>query len=132
LAEEPSIIRASASLDGDVDAVIEAELRFPSNVTGSVRASMIAQKFAAELIIEGARGSLTVTNPLAPQMGHSIRYSLKVANEGETVAGPSTFAAQLAAVCASVRDGLPFPLVKEDYVRSMCAIDGVRNSSRSV
>jgi hypothetical protein len=88
---------------------------------------MTARRFAAELIVEGTRGSITVTNPLAPQMGHSIEFSKELGAASETVSGPSTFAAQLTAVCARIRDELPFPLAEGDYVRSMTALDGVRN-----
>lgn len=128
---EPRVVSARAVLENGVDAETEAELSFPSGVKGTMRASMSARSFEAALKIEGDKGVLNVTNPLAPQMGHSLALTLSGKTTTETVEGPSTFAAQLAAVCATLRDGTPFPLGPRDYVHSMAAIDSVRARSRS-
>jgi len=126
---EPEVVSAHAEIVGDVDASIEAELRFPSNIAGHVRAAMNAERFVANLTVEGAQGSLVVTNPLVPQLGHEIRYGKDGGWRTESVPGPTTFAAQLASVCATVRGERAFPLAADDYVRSMAAIDAVRSKS---
>jgi predicted dehydrogenase len=129
LGGEPEVVNAHAEIVGDVDASIEAELRFPSDIVGHVRAAMNAERFVASLTVDGAQGSLTVTNPLVPQLGHEIRYGRDNKWRTESVPGPTTFAAQLAAVCATVRGKRAFPLGADDFVRSMAAIDAVRSKS---
>ncbi len=126
---EPSIVSAKATVENGVDAEVSAVLAFPSGVSATMNASMIAKAFAARLRIEGSDGVLDVTNPLAPQMGHALQLIVNGKTTNETVDGPPTFAAQLSAVCASVRDGTPFPLPDRDFVRSMAAIDAVRNAA---
>ena len=125
---EPTVVRASAHLEEGVDTEIEANLQFPLGQVGSIRASMIAQTFAANLVVQGTRGSLTVLNPLAPQVGHSIVLARDGTTETETVEGPSTFAAQLTAVCLAIQEKVPFLLPDRDYVQSMIVIDAVRNA----
>jgi hypothetical protein len=80
----------------------------------------------ARLVVSGRLGSITVENPLMPQLGHSI--VLATPNGGETLVidGPGTFDAQLAAVAATLRDGAAFPLAADDPTASMRAIDMVR------
>lgn len=129
LGSEPEVVNAHAEIVDEVDASVEAELRFPSDIVGHVRAAMNAERFVASLTIEGARRSLTVTNPLVPQLGHEIRYGKDDEWRSESVPGPTTFAAQLASVCAAVRGERAFPLGDGDYVRSMMAIDAVRRKS---
>src|SRR5207302_463865 len=46
---EPCVARASARAENGVDTQIEADLKFPSGEVGHVRASMVAQGFAANL-----------------------------------------------------------------------------------
>jgi predicted dehydrogenase len=127
---EPVVESARATIVDGVDAEISATLSLPSGIAGTMKASMVADAFAARLRIEGSDGVLDVTNPLAPQMGHSLQLTVRGVSSNETVDGPSTFAAQLAAACLSIRDGTPFPLPERDYVRSMKAIDAVRQAAR--
>jgi predicted dehydrogenase len=126
---EPAVAQASALVDEGIDTQIEADLVFPSGAIGNVRASMVAPTFVASLAVEGELGSLSVVNPLAPQMGHSIVVSRRGKIETEIVEGRSTFSAQLAAICATLREKVPFPLPDRDYVQSMIAIDAVRNAT---
>lgn len=126
---EPKVESAHAKVESDVDAEIDAELSFPNGAVATVRASMIAQRFAATLKVKGTKGELSVSNPLAPQMGHLLTVTAGGATRSEKVEGPSTFAAQLAAVCASIRDDTAFPLRPRDYVGSMAAIDSVRRAA---
>jgi predicted dehydrogenase len=128
---EPTVVRASARSECGVDAGIEAELEFPSGEVGHVRASMAAQTFAASLVVECDRGTLTVLNPLAPQMGHSLVLAREGTRQTETLAGPSSFAAQLTAVCVTIQDKVPFLLPDRDYVQSMVLIDAVREATGS-
>jgi predicted dehydrogenase len=63
-------------------------------------------------------------------MGHVLEIAAKGESRKETVAGPSTFAAQLEAVVRTLRDGAPFPLAGDDPVNSMAAIDAVKAAAR--
>ena len=125
-AAEPEVANARATIENGVDAEIDAKLLFPSGAVATVKASMVARQFAATLDVKGTRGALNVENPLVPQMGHVLTVTANGETRSERAEGPSTFAAQLSAVCESIRDGTPFPLRERDFVRSMAAIDAVR------
>jgi predicted dehydrogenase len=86
--------------------------------------------FKAFLNIDGSGGTMRIVNPLAPHMGHVLEIRADGESRKETVEGPSTFAAQLAAVVAALRDGNPFPLASDDPVHSMAAIDAVKAAAR--
>lgn len=129
--EEPIVEAASMRMVDGVDAATEATLLFPSGAKAKVACRMDGGSFAAFLNITGERGSMKVLNPLAPQMGHKLDVEIDGKARSETVEGPSTFAAQLQAVAATLLDGAPFPLAADDPVRSMAAIDAVRAAAIS-
>jgi predicted dehydrogenase len=124
---EPEVTGARMEMRHGVDAAVEAELAFPGGVTARIRASMIAPDRAMYMTVTGSNGVIEVVNPLAPQLGHSI----SVSGRPETVDAPPTFAAQLSALCASMLDGAAWPLVADDPVRSMRAIDAVARAAAS-
>ncbi|MBP6013534.1 MAG: Gfo/Idh/MocA family oxidoreductase [Alphaproteobacteria bacterium] len=124
--EEPVVTSARMRIVKGVDAETEAELRFPSGAAARMSCSMTGEDFRAFLNVEGTRGWMKVVNPLAPQFGHELQTEIDGAVRTETLDGPSTFAAQLEAVAATLLDGAPFPLAADDPVRSMAAIDAVR------
>ncbi|WP_156256765.1 Gfo/Idh/MocA family protein [Sandarakinorhabdus oryzae] len=112
------------------DAAFSARLTLPGGVTAHVRADMAAP-FGAQLIITGRDGRLTIDNPLAPQRGgHAIML--------ETAAGttrlpcpaePGSYDAQLAAFVDHLAGRRPWPLPADDPLRSMQAIDMVRQAA---
>jgi hypothetical protein len=116
-------------VDG-VDAETEAVLRLPGGVEARVSCGMEGEAFRAFLNVEGARGHMRVTNPLAPQFGHALETEIDGTVRSETVDGPSTFASQLEAVAAALTDSAPFPLAEDDPVKSMAAIDAVKEAAR--
>lgn len=122
------VVSASAVLRRGVDESFEATLRFASGVTAQVHSSMAPDLTSARLQVEGDDGAIDVINPLAPQMGHALTMTRDGVARTETVDGPSSYEAQLAAVVASLRDGAPFPFPADDYVHSMEAIERVRNA----
>ncbi len=124
--EEPFVVQASMRLVDGVDAETSAVLGFPGGATATVACRMDGASFAAFLNITGERGALKVLNPLAPQMGHKLDIDLGGKLRSETVEGPSTFAAQLQAVAATLLDDAAFPLASDDPVKSMAVIDAVR------
>lgn len=117
-----------AVMRGDVDASFAAELRYPEGATARVSSSMTVDAPAVSLRIEGAEGVLSVVNPLVPQRGHLLTLEAGGTSESWTVEGPSSFAAQLAAVSATLVDGAPFPYPDDDFIRSMEAIEKIRNA----
>lgn len=129
--EEPTVKAASMRMVDGVDAATEVSLQFPSGATAKVACSMDGGSFAAFLNITGENGSMKVLNPLAPQMGHKLDVEAGGKVRSETVEGPSTFAAQLQAVAATLLDGAPFPLAADDPVKSMAVIDAVRAAATS-
>lgn len=126
---EPTVTGARMRMVDGVDAETTAELSFPSGARAHVSCRMDGEGMQALLRVAGARGSLHVVNPLAPQMGHVLELHADGAHRKETVPGPSTFAAQLDAVAAALLDGAPFPLSTDDPVKSMTVIDAVRRAA---
>jgi predicted dehydrogenase len=128
--EEPTVASARMRMVDGVDVETEAHLAFPSGVKARVSCRMDGDGVAATLSVEGSRGALRVINPLAPQMGHVLEIQADGADRKEVAEGPSTFAAQLEAVAATLLDGAPFPLAADDPLKSMTAIDAVRAAAR--
>lgn len=124
--EEPVVESASMRRNNGVDVATEARLSFPGGALAKIACSMDADAFAASLKIVGERGSITIDNPLAPHFGHRLVVDSNGSSVTEKVEGVSTFAAQLQAVAATLRNGVPFPLAADDPVRSMASIDAVR------
>lgn len=127
---EPEVASARMRMVDGVDAETEAVLRFPGGVEARVSCGMEGEAFRAFLNVEGARGHMRVTNPLAPQFGHALETEIDGTVRSETVDGPSTFASQLEAVAAALTDSAPFPLAEDDPVKSMAAIDAVKEAAR--
>jgi predicted dehydrogenase len=127
---EPAVASARMRMSDGVDVETEANLSFPSGARARVACRMDGEAIQATLNVEGSRGSLSVINPLAPQMGHVLQIQTEGAERKEIAEGPSTFAAQLEAVAAALLGGAPFPLSRDDPVKSMTAIDAVRAAAR--
>jgi predicted dehydrogenase len=123
--EEFTVASGSAVFRHGVDASFVAELEYTSGVMCNLTSSMIEPAPVARLVVRGDKGTLSVRNPVAPQMGHSMTLTTSTGERVETVDGPSSYEAQLKAVVASL-NGAPFPLPPDDYVRSMVAIERVR------
>jgi predicted dehydrogenase len=128
--EEPRVVSARQRLVDGVDVETEAQLAFPSGAYARISCCMDGEAFRAKLNVEGGAGVLRVVNPLAPQFGHALEIESMAGRRSEVVEGPSTFAAQLEAVVATLVDGAEFPLAADDPVHSMAAIDAVRAAAR--
>jgi len=122
---------ASATMRGaDADRETRATLRFASGAVARIHAQLDAETLAATMTVQGDAGRIEAFNPLAPQMGCQVRIETASGTREESPAGPGTFDAQLAAVCATLLDGADWPLPEDDPVRSMSAIDAVRAAAR--
>lgn len=130
---EPVVRRAEARLGPpEVDLVMDAELSCAdSGVEGRVHCSMDPQEpMRAELRIEGERGTLTVINPLAPQMGHELRLANGEGELREQVDRTPSYRYQLEAFVAAVRGDAEANLTDgEDAVRNMTVIDAIYDAA---
>jgi predicted dehydrogenase len=124
---DPDVVSAEAVCPvPGIDGSLGAELRWPSGVTGRVHSSMIAPGDTVEawLRVTGEHGTMTATNPLAPQHGNSML----VVDTGDRVwfrpaATTSTYFHQLVAFRDAVAHGASFPTTADDGVRTMELID---------
>ncbi len=126
--EEPEVVFAQARLaKPQVDRWMQAELRFPSGVSGRVTASIFsAVLLRSSATIWGEKGRMDVLNPYAPHtVFHRIRIRTANTTITETVPGPSTYECQLRAFAAAIRQGEPLPTGSEDFVANMRVIDAV-------
>lgn len=123
---EPRVVTANAVEERPgIDLAMSAMLDF-AGIGARIDCSMAADKaFIAELRIDGDRGSMIVTNPLAPHDGHT----LSIMTDGEThstaIEGQSTYWHQLMHVLAVIA-GRTNPLTGgADAVANMLAIDAI-------
>lgn len=123
--EDFVVDQATAVLRGDTDEAFEAHLTYADGVTARVSASFVAP-FAADLRIVGERGMIAVFNPIVPHRGHRLIVEVEGERREEEVAGPTTWTAQLGALCDTLLEDKPFALSEDDFVRSMVAIERVR------
>jgi predicted dehydrogenase len=123
--EEPETVTAQAVVGPPyVDTCLEAHLVFPSGVEARVCGDMRADTtFSARLVVTGDQGTLTVINPLAPQMGHSIITDIDGRRTVETRDRRSTYGYQLDAFIAAVEEGEPLHTDADDAVAQMRVID---------
>ncbi|GGM84609.1 oxidoreductase [Lentzea pudingi] len=125
--EEPQVKSAKALLRGpSIDRAMRASLRFPSGHTGSVHASLWSStvlKLSMKAI--GENGTLSVLNPLGPQILHRLSLRLKDKKSVETFGKRPTYAYQLDAFTDAVLHGKPFPTTADDAVRNMTVIDSI-------
>jgi len=124
LAGEPKIKRATCTVEHGVDAVTRADLVFPNGMTARLGTSMKAE-FRATLRVMGEKGSLDISNFLAPQMG--CRFTVKIDGKSreEPVEGPSTYAAQLAHVGDVLLRGAVPLTGGTDAIANMACIEAI-------
>lgn len=127
---EPKVTHAECLLgETGVDIWTRATLAFPSGTVADVCCDMAAV-FKAELVIEGAKGTMKVVNPLAPQLGHRIEVAGETPRR-ETVSREPTYDFQLRAFVDAVRGG-PAPLTAgADSIAQMRLLDEVKQVSRA-
>ena len=123
--EEPEVVSAEA-VEGppDVDLRLVTELSFPSGATGSASGSMMrGDTFHADLVAEGAKGKLTVVNPLVPQMGHKIVLEADGESSTERLDERTSYDYQLDAFVHALETGAKLPTDAWDAVNQMRLID---------
>lgn len=126
---EPVVESARAELGPpEVDVALEGNLRFPGpdGPTGAVSCSLRPEDpLAARLAIEGTEGRMTVTNPVAPQIGHELHLVNADGELREQVDRTPSYTYQLEAFLGAVRDGAPVPTDGADAVATLTVIDAL-------
>ncbi|MCZ6854083.1 MAG: Gfo/Idh/MocA family oxidoreductase [Gammaproteobacteria bacterium] len=125
--EEPRVTKAEAVVGPpNVDITLTASYEFPSGVTGTSSGDMASgATFRAELIARGSAGTLTVTNPLVPQMGHDIQVETATETTHEQLDRRPTYDYQLDAFIDAVLNQAPVLTDAEDAIKQMQVIDAV-------
>jgi len=124
---EPRVLSAEAVCERDgVDLSMKAQLGFPGGVKAKIQTSMAPgvtrQTF---LRAECADGSIEMTNPVHPQLGHEITIHHMGKTRIESVPSTTTYDHQLAHVLNVMR-GRAAPLTGgADAVGNMSAIDAI-------
>ncbi|MCO1580673.1 Gfo/Idh/MocA family oxidoreductase [Crossiella sp. SN42] len=124
---EPEVLSARARLRGeDVDRAMRAELRFPAGHTARTRCSMWSRDLLRiSASVRGDRGELRILNPVAPQFGHRLTVRAGGHRRVERFDKRSSYAHQLDAFVAAVRDGGPVLTPPADSVATMAVIDAI-------
>jgi predicted dehydrogenase len=125
--EEPEVQSASAKLlRKDVDRAMEAELRFPSGATGKITCSLWSRTLLrVQARIECERGTLSVFNPVVPQVYHHLTITTRAGKRRERFDRIPTYTHQLRAFAAAVQEGRRFPTDMQNAVKNMRVIDAV-------
>jgi predicted dehydrogenase len=124
---EPRVLSAHAEQGAKhVDVNMQAELSFPRGLTGHMVTSMADHEaFSTYLRVEGAEGTLSVQNPLAPHNSHDLELTIEGNVKNEKVEGSTTYRHQLVAFVDAVRTGKKLPTMGEDSINNMRLIDAV-------
>ena len=123
--EEPTVVSAEA-VEGppDVDLRLAAEVAFPSGATGNASGSMAkGEPHRWDLVVQGAQGTLTVTNPLVPHHGHEIKLETGGETKTETLTRRTTYDFQLDAFVRALDTGERLPTDAADAVKQMRLVD---------
>jgi len=133
---DPQLAGALASPmpdDGRVDRAIAARLAFPAGLTGWFESVFTRDgEFRADVHVIGDAGHLWLRNFINAQEGLLVvtrdeevvseEHASDLRGAGD-LAGDTTFAWQLRAFAAAVRDGAPFPTTADSAVTTMRLID---------
>jgi predicted dehydrogenase len=106
-----------------VDEWLEADLRFPSGATGSVRCSMIHPRFEMTLRVEGTRGAVTVMDFVQPHKDDRVIVRTGSGESTEHLGTRSSYIYQLEALISAFRGGARLPIDADDAVTTAQLID---------
>jgi predicted dehydrogenase len=127
LGGEPEVVTAKATMHtANVDRAMRAGLTFPGGHTGVVRCSLWSSdvlRVAATAI--GSRGTMSVLNPLAPQLFHRLTVRSQDARRTERLSRRASYAYQLDAFAGAVLRGEPNLTGPDDSVATMTVIDAI-------
>ncbi|MCU1398776.1 MAG: oxidoreductase [Acidimicrobiales bacterium] len=123
---EPEVTSATSLLRAPgIDRKTVVDLAFPGGATGRVTASMWSRSVLRMMATAvGNKGTLRVFNPIAPQFYSRMTVEVGGVKRHEKVAADgTTYAYQLRAFVAAVRDGAPTLTPPDESVKNMRVID---------
>ncbi|MFT4676357.1 MAG: putative dehydrogenase [Patiriisocius sp.] len=122
---EPDDIIANAIVGPpNVDLMLEASMKLPGDIQASIIGDMRPNgKFRADIMVTGSLGTMTVHNPLAPQMGHRLTTEVGGDRQDLTFDRRPSYSYQLDAFIQAVKTGTPPLTDGEDAVKQMMVID---------
>jgi predicted dehydrogenase len=106
-----------------VDERLEADLRFPSGATGSVRCSMAHPRFEMTLRVVGSRGEAAVMDFVQPHKDDRVVVRTEDGETTEHLGTRSSYIFQLEAFIRALRGGAPMPTGPDDAVPTAQLID---------
>ncbi|MER6633305.1 Gfo/Idh/MocA family oxidoreductase [Streptomyces sp. NPDC000987] len=106
-----------------VDEWLDAELAFPGGATASARCHMAYGELEMSCRIIGSRGEAAAPNFVLPHRDDRVVVRTADGERTERLGTRSSYAYQLDAFAARVRDGVPLPLDADDAVATMTLID---------
>jgi predicted dehydrogenase len=106
-----------------VDEWVRAELAFPGGATGVVHSSMAADEVRMSARLVGTRGAVSAANFAVPHRDDRIRVTVDGTEREERPGQRPSYAYQLEAFAAAVRDGAPVPTDADDAVATAELID---------
>ncbi|MFI6273974.1 Gfo/Idh/MocA family protein [Streptomyces sp. NPDC050988] len=106
-----------------VDEWLDAELEFPSGVTGTARCHMAYHEWEMSYRIVGSLGEATATNFVQPHLDDRVLVRTASGERTEMLGRRSSYTYQLEAFAAHLRRGAPLRLDADDSVATMRLID---------
>jgi predicted dehydrogenase len=122
---EPTVAAAQCTIVRGVDETTTAELQFPNGLRAKLHTSMKSPVFTAPLRIKGEKGTMEISNFLAPQIGCRFTVEIDGKRREEPTEGLSTYAAQLAHVGDVMLRGAKPLTGGADAVANMACIDSI-------
>ena len=123
---EPDLIDARAGERAGkpgVDEWLEADLRFPSGATGTMRCSMAHPQFEMTLRVMGSRGEAVVMDFVQPHKDDRVVVSTESGTRTEHLGTRSSYLYQLEVFLSALRGGPPMPTGADDAVVTAELID---------
>jgi predicted dehydrogenase len=108
-----------------VDEWLTAEYRYPGDASVVAASHMAAEELDFSLTLVGSRGQFRVENFVQPHVDDRLTVRDGEGERVERLGRRSSYAYQLEALTAHLREGTPFPLDLDDAVAQMKAIDEV-------
>jgi predicted dehydrogenase len=121
---EPAAVRAGerAGAPG-VDEWLDAELRFPSGATATVRCSMVHPSRVMSLRIVGSEGEVAAPGFVEPNRDDRVLVRTAAGTRTEHLGTRTSYTFQLEALTAALRHGSPIPTDADDAVTTMALVD---------
>ncbi|MBV5243124.1 MULTISPECIES: Gfo/Idh/MocA family protein [Mycolicibacterium] len=122
----PSILSATAvQRSAGVDATLDAEVVFPSGLTGLTANSMVQDDFSFTLRLIGSRGEAFVHNFIKPRDDDRLTVQTDDGTRVERFGTRASYTYQLESFARHVLHGAPLPLDTTDAVENMAVIDEI-------